>query len=254
MAVVCDIPGVLLKGAFPMSSIDVRVLPGRRCYDAEVEAIVEDHWQATLRQKPQLFDGVVWCLVSYKVCMGEVAPCLLLEMQETSFKYVIYTHLSDAGKQMDAARRSGACGLMALTETADGLLVFGQRSQYVGAFPGYFHCELKEEVGVVWAGVSRCEFYALLDTGAEQGHKYEFVLYLRLALSASDVFRLYQSAIDKKEHEAFLFLQPGSNTARPVAPTGLPVVSVDDFLSGGYLITDVARRALQLFHAEDYKT
>ena len=73
--------------------------------------------------------------------MGEVAPRLLLEMQdcvrfchskpcveqqrrgtqrafghvnveevkhhpqeETSFKYVIYTHLSDAGKQMDAAR------------------------------------------------------------------------------------------------------------------------------------------------------
>eukprot|EP00439_Symbiodinium_sp_Y106_P080229 s3_g18.t9 len=104
MAVVCDIPGVLLKGAFPMSFIDVRVLPGRRRYDAEVEANVEDYWQATLRQKPQLFDGVVWCLVSYKVCMGEVAPCLLLEMQETSFKYVIYTHLSDAGKQMDAAR------------------------------------------------------------------------------------------------------------------------------------------------------
>eukprot|EP00439_Symbiodinium_sp_Y106_P080224 s3_g18.t7 len=168
--------------------------------------------------------------------------------------------------------RSGACGLMALTETADGLLVFGQRSQYVGAFPGYFHCvpagvvdapdllhivqkELEEEVGVDWAGVSRCEFYALLDTGAEQGHKYEFVLYLRLTLSAGDVFRRYQSAIDKKEHEAFLFLQPGSKMARPVAPAGLPVVSVDDFLSGGYLITDVARRALQLLHAaEDYQT
>ncbi|CAE7293023.1 unnamed protein product [Symbiodinium necroappetens] len=168
--------------------------------------------------------------------------------------------------------RSGACGLMALTETADGLLVFGQRSQYVGAFPGYFHCvpagvvdapdllhtvqkELEEEVGVDWADVRRCDFYALLDTGAEQGHKYEFVLYLQLALPAGDVFRRYQSAIDKKEHEAFLFLQPGSKTARPEAPAGLPVVSVDDFLSGGYLVTDVARRALQLFNAaEECKT
>ncbi|CAE7481592.1 unnamed protein product [Symbiodinium microadriaticum] len=192
--------------------------------------------------------------------------------------------------------RSGACGLMALTETEDGLLVFGQRSQYVGAFPGYFHCvpagvvdapdllhivqkdyndyhdqsqqgsypseqnknpkkELEEEVGVDWADVRRCDFYALLDTGAEQGHKYEFVLYLQLALPAGDVFRRYQSAIDKKEHEAFLFLQPGSKTARPEAPAGLPVVSVDDFLSGGYLVTDVARRALQLFNAaEECKT
>ena len=26
----------------------------------------EDYWQASLQEKPQLFDGVVWCLVSYK--------------------------------------------------------------------------------------------------------------------------------------------------------------------------------------------
>ncbi|CAE7436562.1 unnamed protein product [Symbiodinium natans] len=196
--------------------------------------------------------------------MAEVGPHLLLDMQETSFKYVIYTHLSDAGKQMAAGRRSGACGLMALTETSDGLLVFGQRSQYVGAFPGYFHCvpagvvdapdllhivqkELDEEAGVDWSGVCRCDFFALLDTGAEQGHKYEFVLHLRLGLSASEVFRRYQSATDKKEHEAFLFLWNGSQTARGEVPNDLPVVDVADFLSGDYLITDVARRSLQLF-------
>ena len=32
--------------------------------------------------------------------------------------------------------------------------------------------ELDEEAGVDWSGVCRCDFFALLDTGAEQGHKH----------------------------------------------------------------------------------
>ena len=40
--------------------------------------------------------------------------------------------------------------------------------------------ELEEEVGVDWADVRRCDFYALLDTGAEQGHKHSGVGFLGL--------------------------------------------------------------------------
>ncbi|CAJ1430795.1 unnamed protein product [Effrenium voratum] len=282
--------GVVLQGPFPLEDIEMTIREGKRCYDSEVdswrgrglhsgarrslaprsellalawhrawgkEQEAEKHWQALRQEQPQLFDGEVWCLSSFSVQKDPI-PRLRLEMQETSFKYVLYTHLTTAGQSMDASRRSGACGLMALTETTEGLLVFGQRSRHVGAFPGYFHCvpagnvdvpdllqiaqkELLEEMAVAWEEVASCSIFALMDTGAEQGHKYEFVLSMRLSLPAPEVLRRYQIAEDKKEHEAFVFVRP-----RGVEPvSSVPTVTSREFLAE-YQITDVARRSLQL--------
>ncbi|CAL1171542.1 unnamed protein product [Cladocopium goreaui] len=102
--------------------MDERILEGPRCYDKEVETATETHWQMLIKVKPQLFDGAVWCLRNFAVD----GRSLLLDMQESSFKYSVYTHHTVEGQLLEASRRSGACGLMALTQTKDGLLVFGR--------------------------------------------------------------------------------------------------------------------------------
>lgn len=255
------VSGVLLKGLFPMTSVKVRILEGPRCYDKEVETATETHWQMLIKVKPQLFDGAVWCLRNFAVD----GRSLLLDMQESSFKYSVYTHHTVEGQLLEASRRSGACGLMALTQTKDGLLVFGRRSRYVGAFAGFYHCvpagmvvvpdlqqliakELEEEIGADWKSVERCNFMALMDAGHEQGHKYEFVLSMKLSLTAEEVHRRYQNASDKKEHEDFLFVYP--EKMGPASSSPVPCVSIGDFLTGDYTITDVARRSLLLFQQE----
>ncbi|CAK9093643.1 unnamed protein product [Durusdinium trenchii] len=214
-----EVPGILLQGDFPMSSVKVKIWEGLRTYDPEVELETEKHWQQLKTEKPQLFDGAVWCLQRYALEGEGESQTLLLEMQESSFKYVVYTHLTPQGQLLPPARRSGATGLMALTWTQDGSYVFGRRSQHVGAFPGFYHCvpagmvdvpdlkamiqkELWEEIGADWSLVTDCRFHALMDTGHEQGHKYEFLLSLKLAMTSEQVYRQYLGATDRKEHQA----------------------------------------------------
>lgn len=255
------VSGVFLHGVFPLASVKVRILEGPRWYDREVEDATETHWQRLIKIKPQLFDGAVWCLRSFALDGGSV----VLDMQESSYKYSVYTHHTPEGQLLDFSRRSGACGLMSLTETKDGLLVFGKRSRYVGAFAGFYHCvpagivdvpdlqkviskELEEEVGADWSLVESCNFMALMDTGQEQGHKYEFLLSMKLSLTAEEVHHRYQfHAFDKKEHEEFLFIRPHA-TVGTAGSAGLPVpsVGISEFLTGTYQITDVARRSLLL--------
>ena len=113
----------------------------------QVETETEEHWQKLIKMRPLLFDGAAWCLRSYEVKGGE----LILDMQESSFKYLLYTHHTLQGRLLIKERRMSACGLMALTETTDGLLVLGRPlgAQHLRAFPRrgrdvefplYFHC------------------------------------------------------------------------------------------------------------------
>lgn len=90
-----------------------------------MEAETEEYWQKLLKMRPMLFDGAAWCLRSYEV-KGED---LILDMQESSFKYLVYTHHTPQGRLLEAKRRASACGLMALTETKDGLLVLGRPAE-----------------------------------------------------------------------------------------------------------------------------
>merc|ERR1712187_708196 len=104
-------------------------------------------------------------------------------------------------RSIPPVERAGACGLMAFTQTEDGYLVFGKRSMSLATMPGYWHCvpagqvdspdfkevlqkELLEETGTDWEAVKNVHFLALMDSGAEQGRKFEFVFWLRLALGA----------------------------------------------------------------------
>ena len=52
---------------------------------AQIETATERHWQMLLREKPQLFDGVVWCLRNFAVQDGHDGldgKNLLLDMQD----------------------------------------------------------------------------------------------------------------------------------------------------------------------------
>eukprot|EP00747_Dinoflagellata_sp_TGD_P128684 gnl/TRDRNA2_/TRDRNA2_174584_c0_seq8.p1 gnl/TRDRNA2_/TRDRNA2_174584_c0~~gnl/TRDRNA2_/TRDRNA2_174584_c0_seq8.p1 ORF type:complete len:288 (+),score=57.81 gnl/TRDRNA2_/TRDRNA2_174584_c0_seq8:49-912(+) len=255
-------------GPFALDRIVATVVEGTRTFSDEISAATDKHWEAALREKPKMFDGPVWCLVSHSVREGTSEEELLLSLQLSSFKYVLYTHLSDDGRQLSPDLRVGACGLMALTETSDGFFVFGKRSMKLGSMPGYWHCvpagqvdsaniaavlekELLEETGVAWDLVADSRLLALMDSGAEQGHKYEFTFWLRLTVAALDVHERYKSAEDRAEHEAFIFVRSPSrrSTEGPGGQDAVTIgqVELEEFLGGSYQLTDVSRRGLQLY-------
>lgn len=262
------VPGVYQRGPFQLERLRVSVLDGEKSYSEEVAAGAEAYWKAQLQLKPKLFDGPVWCLASWELCPDEAGPALRLSLQRSSFKYILYTHNSPEGLQLPSSARSGACGIMALTETSDGLIVFGQRSSKLGAMPNYWHCvpagqldepdaqkviqkELKEELDISWDRVEESELLGIVSCGEEQGDKYEFACLLRLQVTAAELYERYKSAEDQAEHQALLFVEaPGAACARarsrraPGEPD-LPAETLEAFVSN-YLVTEVARRALLL--------
>lgn len=256
-------PGVHVLGPIPLDHMVASVASGTMTFEPELEVATQSHWEAALLARPKMFDGPVWCVRSFEVRpRGCGARELQLRLQLSSFKYVLYTHFSDEGKRLPADKRCGACGLMAITETSDGALLLGQRSQAVGSMPGYWHFvpaghvdttefgtvlkeELLEETGVGWENVVSANLMALLDTGAEQGHKFEFTFYLKLSLTAAEVLERYRLAEDRGEHEAIAFVRLPGSSLTGTLPPAVPEVSFDDFLSDGrFVITEVARRAL----------
>merc|ERR1711920_701602 len=119
---------------------------------------------------------------------------------------MLFTHMTEVGRAtVPLASRCNGAGLMALTETSDGFLVFGLRSRKAGAMPLHWHCvpagildapdpvavlkkELVEETNVEWHLVKGGELLAVLSTGEEQGHKPELVFRLLLSASAAEVY------------------------------------------------------------------
>lgn len=285
--------GVHVCGPFRSNHVVVKVADGVRNYPEAVVAGAELHWQSELARRPGIFDGPVWCLLSFEDGMcpdgasaGMPADCigegtqnkLQLELQKSSFRYVLYTHMSDAGRQMAPSERAGACGLMALAETQDQFLVFGKRSSRLACMPGYWHCvpagqldspdpqavlrkELEEETGCGWESVTHAELLAVMDTGAEQGHKTELVFRLSLAMDAAGLYKRYTAAEDRFEHECLVFVRAprqfgctadvtpcAAAGGRPtaIAAPAFPMVEMEAFLNDDYMLTDVSRRALEL--------
>lgn len=254
-------------------------------YDEAVERGAERHWQSELARRPRLFDGPVWCFRGASgPSSGPSGPSasgagaapeeegpggggLEVELQRSSYKYVLYTHHTEEGRQLPQAQRAGACGIMALTQTRDGYLVFGKRSSKVATMPGHWHCmpagaldspdlrgvlqkELLEETGCSWDLVKEAGLLAALDSGAEQGHQVEFVGRLDLALCAAELHERHLRAEDRFEHEAILFVRaparPAGEPPEAGAAASFPRAELDEFLGGEYLLTDVSRRALLL--------
>lgn len=254
--------GIHVLGPFQLQHLVSHVVEDPMKFDEDIVKAAAKHWEAALLERPKMFDGPVWCVRKLEV----KGPELHLELQRSSFKYVLYTHLSQEGHALPPSKRFGACGLMALTETADGLLLFGKRSQQLSCLPGYWHCvpagqvdnvnfgsvlqhELLEETGVDWQQVSSSHLLAVADAGREQGHKFEFIFYLKLSLTAQQVYDRYTAALDKMEHEAIAFVGLPGAELTGASVEGAQEVSFDAFLAGGtegFLVTDVARRALHL--------
>lgn len=256
------------KGPFALDKLAVRVAEGRREFPEDVTVAANHHWATLVREKPQLFDGPVWSLLSREVRGPPEERELQVCLQQSSYKFVVFTHLSDAGRQLPQEARCNACGLMALLHTAEGAIVFGRRSRQLGAMPGYWHCvpagnvdapdplfvleqELVEETGLCWSEVRGGELFALLSAGEEQGHKAEFIFRLSVKATASEVYRRYRSNCEASEHEALVFVCPPDVEISDDDPeTAPPKVAMEDFVAGALgPLTDVSRRALLLLGA-----
>jgi len=264
--------GALECGPFDIRGLSVKERKGSREYADEVLAGAAANWAEYQKRHGKAFDGPVWCLMShrqYKDSKGALG--LQIEMQRSTYKYVLYTHHSEAGLRLPANERAGACGLLALAETADGYVVVGQRSKKAGALPGYWHSvpsgqvddldingvlqkEVEEELGLDWSrDVTSVHLIGLLDKGVEQGHAFEFTYWLQLRTPAADLEKRFHTAIDKGEHEALVFVKsprprpPDAAFAKPPATSEFPRLSLEHFLtSESYQLTSVTRRALLL--------
>eukprot|EP00933_Yihiella_yeosuensis_P021457 TRINITY_DN16969_c0_g1_i1.p1 TRINITY_DN16969_c0_g1~~TRINITY_DN16969_c0_g1_i1.p1 ORF type:complete len:307 (-),score=64.55 TRINITY_DN16969_c0_g1_i1:82-954(-) len=258
---------VVKPGPFRLDDMVVEVVDGERSYPEAVSRRADEHWQEVLKDKPKLFDGKLWSLLSHEVRNTEGREQLFLRFQLSSYKFMLWTMISPEGRaETPEADRSNSGGLMALTETSDGYVIIGLRSKTLGAFPSHWHCvpagnmdrpdplmvlrdELVEELGVEWAAVEAAEVFALMSSGEQQGHKPEFVFRLRLANSASEVYSHYLSAEDKHEHEELIFLRAPtkalveSEESEPEVPT----TDFEEFVNASKgPLTDVTRRALCL--------
>lgn len=266
------VPGIMALGPFRLDCLTVSVVDGQREYPEAVEEAANEHWASVLREKPTCFDGPAWCLRSHTASCreeedGPPRHTLHIELQLSSYKYVLYTHMTPAGRALPREERAGSCGLMAFTQTADGFLVFARRSKKLAAMPNYWHCipagnvdsprlekvlatELKEELGYGWDSVQECSLLALMDCGDEQGNKPEIAFSLALRVTAAEVYGSYLDAEDRAEHEALVFVPlAGAHDGQRggAAGPGLPTTSMRAFLGPDFLVTDITRRGLRLY-------
>lgn len=258
--------GAKVWGPMPLDRIHIRIAEGERAYPSAVHRRTEEHWWTEKEARPHIFDAPVWCLRSFTPPWGFTEDSgsedgVEFELQQSSFKYVLYTHFSPDAVQLPEAHRAGSVGLAALTETADGYLVLGRRSSRLACLPGHWHFvpagqvdssnpqhvleqELHEELGCEWDEVVDSRLLALMDCGAEQGHKSDFIFWLRLSLNAADVEERFACAEDSSEHDGLIFVRvPGRWRPASVATRTL---ALDEFL-GRYQLVDIARRSLILF-------
>jgi hypothetical protein len=93
------LPNVLVLGPFQATKIKTIVCPGIRQYADHIQAATDKLWQELLTKKMNLFDGPVWGIVSY--AMSEDNE-LHLEVQESSYRFQMYTHFTEAGRALPA--------------------------------------------------------------------------------------------------------------------------------------------------------
>jgi len=109
---------------------------------------------------------------------------------------------------------------MSLSETSDGMLVFGLRARDAGDMPLRWHCvpagflevpdpqfalkdKLTEQTGLDWNQVTSGELWALLSAGEEYGHKPELTYRLLLTETAAEVHKHYHAAHEAARNGSF---------------------------------------------------
>merc|ERR1712190_334952 len=66
---------------------------------------------------------------------------LQLVLQQSSYKYMLYTDCTATGRaQVPVKSRCNGVAFMSLSETSDGLLVFGLRARHTEYMPLQWHC------------------------------------------------------------------------------------------------------------------
>jgi hypothetical protein len=178
-----------------------------RRYSQEIGDGTDKYWAEVTSEKPHLFDGPVWSLVSWSI----VNQMLHINLQPSSYKYVLYTHFSQATASIPKEARANSLGSSAITVTSDGKVVIGLRSKSLGMVPDTWHMvpagnvdtpdlvahiktELKEELSIDLKDSDTVTVYGLFDAGSEQGHKTEIVFLIQLnSMSFEDVLCRYQT-------------------------------------------------------------
>lgn len=262
--------GVISLGPFGLDCIRTEVREGQRTYPHGVDELATQHWSEVLRLKPNLFDGPVWGLIQQDIeeVQGGSRGIKLL-VQQSSYRFVLYTHFTEEGRVMRPSDRCGALGLMSFTESSDGFLIVGRRSMKLGQMPGFWHCipagnvdgpdmlavlkkELREELAVdLDSETTGGSLLSTLTTGPEQGDKLELSFHITVSLTASEMLARLQNAVDRGEHERVAVLRILPDVPVPDDIDSDDTLTVDEYVNAvgqcACGVTDVSRRALQVF-------
>lgn len=219
---------LICEGPFELAYIREEIVEGQRVYTDETVAATNKYWEALLKEKPYLFDGESWTMVSAKAKLTEDSRrSLELKMQRSFYRFGLFTHLTDAGLSMNPpSLRSQILGVGSLTFTNDSLLVLGKRTERCGCMPcfwsyipvgvldspclqGVLAKESLEELSLDPAvDVEDLWCLGVFDCGTEQGNLPNVVFVQRLRLTRDDVLCRYQSAKDRAEHTELIFIEP----------------------------------------------
>jgi len=236
--------GVLIAG--PFAGVLVTIIPGERSYSQDVCVATNNAWSLRVADKPHLFDGNVWSLVDWKVKDDTLELCI----QRSTYKFLLQTHFTPAGRAMEPEARTNPLGVSAITEACDGGVLVGLRSEKLATCPCMWHlvpagnvdCEdiqavlVKEgieEVGVNFSSeaLNPMPILGVLDTGEEQGHKPEVLYHAKLSLTRSELISRYSVKAQEEhdEHDEVRFIH-----------------SYDEFILLG-ASTVACKNAMQLF-------
>mmetsp|Transcript_889 Transcript_889/g.1790 ORF Transcript_889/g.1790 Transcript_889/m.1790 type:complete len:246 (-) Transcript_889:111-848(-) len=212
---------LLHAGPFPQGLV-VEVKEGLRQFSDEVVLGADKEWAKLVEAKPNVFDGVIWSALSVIPTGGE----LRMEIQQSTYRYQMFTHFTEAGLALPQEQRANALGTAGILLSSEGRALVGRRSTKLATCPGLWHlmpagtvdkpdigavlmAELKEECGLLPTEIEDPEVLGVLSTGEQQGGKPEIVWTLRLKLTEEEVLqRCHESAVDKGEHDEIAFVRP----------------------------------------------
>lgn len=248
----CEGEGVVASGPWAPSVFEIEVIKGERQYPPGIAQLADVHWTFSAKG---LSDGPVWSVVRRDPMVGSSPPRLTL--QQSSFKLVVYTHMSDEGDLLPEDSRCNICGVSVLAETSDGFLVFKRRREDHSHLPGLWHPEpagaldgdglwpCLHRLFAPWlavGGSARILGLIAADDAPLEGRSLELVVGVRLESSSAEV----AASAAKEGSGALLAFVGNSDQQASEGPTRF--LTCEDLIAGtgADQATEAGRRALLL--------
>lgn len=259
---------VLACGRFAPSQVRVRHDPAPRETTDEIESLIAVEWDRRIAEAKAadrlLFNGEMLRYVDHTVVDGGPVTQFRMTVGPTCYRDFVGTNLYNSHRLAEFGwqRFSNPVGTTATLISRDGLICYGRRSQRVAFHAGHVHTfggaleaadrsadggvdpfasvsrELCEELGLERGELCDLECVGLIRD--RQINQPEMLFEARLALSAAELRRRWQSAEARDEHDDLVTLAdepeaivPFINTCGLIAPVAVGALLIRGQLKWG---------------------